>query len=191
MVGLLEPWERHAVSHFTAAAVSVVLLGESREELGGSAWLAERRGLERGAPPAVDLAHERRLHGLLARGVAEGLVSTAHDVAEGGLAVALAEACFTGPEPVGARVALAEGLRPDALLFGESTGRVVVASSAPEALLEAAAEAGVAARRIGETGGTRLRIENAAGNAWIDAELAPLHEVWSRALPRRLAEAGS
>ena len=108
-----------------------------------------------------------------------------------GLAVALAEACFTGPEPLGVRVVLAEGLRPDALLFGESTGRVLLASSDPDALLAAAAEAGVPARRIGETGGRRLRIESDAGNAWIDAEVAPLHEIWGRALPRRLAEDGS
>ncbi len=59
MVGLLEPWERHAVSHFPEAGLAIVLLGETREELGGSEWLAVRRGLEAGAPPRVDLAHER------------------------------------------------------------------------------------------------------------------------------------
>jgi phosphoribosylformylglycinamidine synthase len=69
VVGLLEPWDRFAVSHFTAEGLALVLLGETRNELGGSEWLAVRRGLECGAPPAVDLAHESRLHALLARGV--------------------------------------------------------------------------------------------------------------------------
>ena len=191
VVGLLEPWQRHAVSHFREAGQAIVLLGESREELGGSLWLALRRGLERGTPPLVDLAHERRLHELLARGVAEGLLPTAHDVSEGGLAVALAEACFTGASPVGARVACADGLRPDALLFGESTGRVIAATPEPEALLAAASQVGVPARRIGETGGPRLRIEGGSGEVWIDAEVEGLRTLWSRALPRRLAEPGS
>jgi phosphoribosylformylglycinamidine synthase len=188
-VGLLEPWERHAVSHFTAPGLAVVLLGETREELGGSAWLALRRGLELGTPPAVDLEHERRLHGLLAEGVAQGAIATAHDVSEGGLAVALAECGLTGPARIGARVALGDTLRPDALLFGESTGRVVVATAEPSALLELASRHGVPARRIGETGGDRLVIRPAAGDPWIDADLSHLERIFTQGLPRRLSAA--
>ena len=70
VVGLLEPWERHAISHFSAPGRAIVLLGRTREELGGSEWLALRRGLEAGHPPAVDLDHERRLAGLLHAAVA-------------------------------------------------------------------------------------------------------------------------
>ena len=109
VVGLLEPWERHAVSHFSAPGRAIVLLGRTREELGGSEWLALRRGLEAGHPPAVDLAHERRLAGLLQAAVAEGLVESAHDVARGGLAVALAHCAIAGPAPVGAEVTLSDG----------------------------------------------------------------------------------
>ncbi len=188
MVGLLEPWERFAVSHFPEAGLSVVLLGETREELGGSEWLAVRRGLEAGMPPSVDLDHEARLQRLLHAAVAQGALRTAHDVSDGGLAVALAECCFAGPEeqPVGVRVELAETLRAEALLFGESTGRVVTATAEPERLLALAREHGVPARAIGETGGARLVIAPAGGRAWIDAPLASLHEIWARALPRRL-----
>jgi phosphoribosylformylglycinamidine synthase len=137
----------------------------------------------------VDLAHEGRLHGLLADAVAAGLVRTAHDVSEGGLAIALAEACMTGPARLGARVALAPGLRLDALLFGESTGRVVVATADAQAVLARAAAAGVAARCIGETGGERLVVASAAGETWIDAEVERLAGLWERALPRRLEAA--
>ncbi len=191
MVGLLEDWERRAVSHFTEAGLAVVLLGEAREELGGSEWLRVRRGLEAGRPPRVDLAHERRLHALLERAVAGGLVRTAHDVADGGLAVALAECGITGPgsHAVGASVELADALRPDALLFGESTGRVVTATADPEALLALAAECGVPAARVGETGGERLVIRSAGGETWIDAPLERLRHVWRRAIPRRLESA--
>ena len=156
VVGLLDDWERHAVSHFPAAGLAVVLLGESREEFGGSEWLALRRGLERGRPPSVDLEHERRLAELLRTAVARSVLVSAHDVSDGGLAVALAECTLTGPERIGARIALGDSIRPDALLFGESTGRVIAASATPDALLGLAAEHGVPARAIGETGGDRL-----------------------------------
>jgi phosphoribosylformylglycinamidine synthase len=186
MVGVLDDWERHAVAWFTAPGRAVVLLGENREELAGSEWLWLRRGLEAGLPPAVDLAHERRLHGLLARLVAEGLAPTLHDVSDGGLAVALAEACFTGPEPIGARIRLVDGIRPDALLFGEAPGRVLVATAEPAAVLARAREAGVPARAIGETGGECLVIGSPDGPAWIDAPVARLRARWDDGIPRRL-----
>jgi phosphoribosylformylglycinamidine synthase len=189
-VGLLEPWQRFAVSHFERAGDAVVLLGETREELGGSEWLSLRRGLEAGLPPAVDLAHERRLHALLAEAVRAGLAPTAHDLAEGGLAVALAECGFGGMAqeraPVGARVALRERMRPDALLFGESTGRVIVATADAPALLALAERHRVPARAIGETGGERLVVGPEGGRPWIDAPLRRLHEIYARAIPRRL-----
>ena len=81
--------------------MTVVLLGENREELGGSIWLALRRGLECGLPPTVDLAYEQRLHRLLREGVSADLITTAHDISEGGLAVALTESTITGPERIG------------------------------------------------------------------------------------------
>ncbi|RIL04672.1 MAG: phosphoribosylformylglycinamidine synthase subunit PurL [Proteobacteria bacterium] len=191
MVGLLDDFQRHAVSHFAESGLAVVLLGETREELGGSEWLALRRDLEAGLPPAVDLAHEKRLHGLLADTIAAGLVRSAHDVGSGGLAVALAECGFTGPADlrIGCRVALADAIRADALLFGESTGRVVVATADADALLARAAAAGVPARAIGATGGDRLVIGPAGGAAWIDVELATLQATFARGIPRRLESA--
>ena len=189
VVGLLEPWERHATSFFNAPGRAIVLLGRTREELGGSEWLSLRRGLEAGHPPAVDLDHERRLAGLLQAGIATALIESAHDVSRGGLAVALARCAMAGPVRMGAEVALADSIRPDAVLFGESTGRVIVTSARAEELLDQARAAGVPAVRIGTTGGVRLRIGPPEGPAWIDAALAELHSIWSRALPRRLEAA--
>jgi len=104
---------------------------------------------------------------------------------------------MTGPHPVGARIALpapqgaesAAGTRPDALLFGESTGRVVAATAEPERLLERARSHGVPAARIGSTGGARLVVGPVDRDAWIDEDVEALREPWSRALPRRLGEA--
>jgi len=189
-VGLLEPWQAHAVSHFTASGYAVVLLGEPREDLAGSAWLAVRRGLEAGVPPRVDLAHEKRLHALLARAVREGLLVTAHDVSLGGLAVALAEACFSGPAEIGADLRFEDRMRPDALLFGETPGVVIAAAPDAEPLLAAAREMGVPARAVGRTGGARLRVRGPGGAVWLDAEVARLRAVFERALPRRLEAGG-
>ncbi|HYB12169.1 MAG TPA: AIR synthase-related protein, partial [Myxococcota bacterium] len=189
VVGLLEPWEHFAVSHFLENDLAILLLGEAREELGGSEWLALRRGLEAGPPPRVDLTHEVRLHGLLAEGVRAGVVLSAHDVSSGGLAVALAECSFAGARGVkiGCEVMLQEPQRLDALLFGESTGRVIVTSRDPERLLCLAQERRVPALRVGTTGGSRLRIAPWRGPSWIDAPLERLASIWESALPRRLA----
>jgi phosphoribosylformylglycinamidine synthase len=188
MLGLLEDWERHAAAHFAAEGLAIVLLGENREDLAGSEWLLLRRGLEAGLPAPVDLAHERRLHALLATLVAAGLAPTAHDVADGGLAVALCESAFGAPRGIGARVELVDRIRPDALLFGEAPGRVLVATAAPDEVLRRAREAGVPAREIGRTGGERLVIGPVGGPAWIDAPLERLRAIWAEALPGRMEE---
>ncbi len=189
-VGLLDSCENYAASVFPEVGLAVVLLGETREELGGSEWLALRRGTEAGVPPSVDLDHELRLQGLLAAGVKNGWIRNAHDVADGGLAVALAECCFGSDGPgVGVHVTLDEALRPEVLLFGESTGRVVVGTSQPEELLAAARAAGVPASVLGETGGDRLRVDRPGGRAWIESPQADLYDLWSNAIPRRLEEA--
>ncbi|MBW2312927.1 MAG: phosphoribosylformylglycinamidine synthase subunit PurL [Deltaproteobacteria bacterium] len=187
MVGLLEDHTRHAVSQFREAGRVIVLLGETREELGGSEWLLFRTGREAGLPPRVDLDHERRLQGLLREGVAAGEIETAHDISDGGFAVALSECTFSSDGPgIGARVELRNGIRPDALLFGESTGRVIVATDSPDALLERAHAAGVPAARIGETGGDRVSITPTGGEAWVDIPVQELHAAWAAGLPRRL-----
>jgi phosphoribosylformylglycinamidine synthase len=187
-VGVLDDWRRHATTSFASAGLAIVLLGETRAELGGCEWLAVRRGIERGVPPEVDLDHERRLVELLGEGVATGALVHAHDVAEGGLAVALAECCFAGPVRIGARVALADSLRPDALVFGESTGRVIAATSDAPRLLALAASFAIPAREIGTTGGDRLTIGPPGERPWIDEPVDALHAIWQSAIPRRLRE---
>jgi len=188
VVGLLDDWERHAPSAFPADGLDVVLLGDPHETLAASAWLALRRGLEVGRPPQVDLDHERSLAELLRLAVADGFVASAHDVSDGGLAVALAECCVAGTTTRGAQVELEEGLRPDALLFGESPGRVIATTRDAGGLASLARKHGVSARRVGTTGGDRLTITPTSGSPWIDLPVADLHESWARAIPRRLGE---
>ena len=108
---------------------NIYLLGATSEELDGSAWAGTIHGHLGGRPPAVDLAQEKKLAALLAAGAQESLIASAHDLADGGLAQALAESVLRFG--VGARVWLGDILHRDAVdiataLFSESTGRVIV-----------------------------------------------------------------
>jgi phosphoribosylformylglycinamidine synthase len=183
MVGLLEDVSRAVGSAFRAAGDAVVVLGETREEIGASEYLAVRHGIERGAPPALDLAAERRLHGLLAEAARRALLRSSHDASEGGLAVALAESAMRGA--VGLRVELpASGVSREALLFGESASRAVV-SCRPERLgelLALARSCGVPAHAAGEAGGDRIRI-----GPGVDVALREAHDLWRRTLPEALS----
>jgi phosphoribosylformylglycinamidine synthase len=132
MVGLLPDVQRWIGSHFVTPGHLVAILGRTRGHLGGSAYWAEVLGFVGGAPPPVDLDHERQLQDLLLAAVQAGILASAHDCSDGGLAVALAEACIGGPyagETFGATLDLrdyAPELGPHAVLFGEDHGRVVV-----------------------------------------------------------------
>jgi phosphoribosylformylglycinamidine synthase subunit PurL len=173
LASLPEPW-------FQREGDRIIHLGEDRSEFGGAAYLRLLHGIEQGRPPAVDLEAELRLARLLRASIAKGWLSTAHDLSEGGLLIALAEACF-GPR--GLRGIKVEIPLEGADLFSESQGRAIVACSpaALEKVLRAAEEAGVPAREIGEVVGTDLEVRTAGET--MKAPVAGLHQVWSTGLP--------
>jgi len=138
------------------APANLVLLGRTEPEFGGSAWAHVRHGHLGGRPPAPDLDAERRLAGLLAAAAAAGLLSAAHDLSDGGLAVALAESCLRGA--TGCTVQLAGD--PFTALFSESAGRCVVAvrPGAEDSFASVLASHEVPGQDIGTTGGDRLTV---------------------------------
>ena len=154
MVGLLENVERIATPWFKEEGDLVVLLGLNRDELGGSEYLKVVHEQVAGTPPAVDLALERGVQRTCRAAVEMGLLSSAHDVSEGGLAVALAEACFGDP-CIGAVIELEPEGRPDAFLFGESHSRIVVSLEERDygRLETLASEENVPVAVIGRVGG--------------------------------------
>jgi phosphoribosylformylglycinamidine synthase II len=182
MVGVIPDLAGVPEASFRNAGDRIVLLGEDRSELGGSAYLRLLHDIEQGRPPVVDLDAELRLARLLRALVAKGLLSTAHDLSEGGFLISLAEACF-GRRLLGARV---EVPLAGADLFSESQGRAIVAcpAAALDRVLQAAEEAGVPAREIGEVGGDVLEVRSAGET--FRAPVAGLHEIWSTALPKAL-----
>ena len=190
MVGVIDNLGEMPVAHFRKAGDRIVLLGKDRSEFGGSVYLRLLHGIEQGMPPVVDLAAEVRLAKLLRAAIAGSAVHTAHDLSEGGLALALAESCIggvgggnEGAAGLGARIDV--DLTP-LDLFSETQGRalVAVAPARLERLMRLAEENGVPALEVGEVGGSELVI--AADGATLSAPVAHLYEIWSTALPKAL-----
>jgi phosphoribosylformylglycinamidine synthase len=149
-VGLVADVSRTASIAFKAEGETILLIGGAPGWLGCSSWAAHL-GREDHAPPPVDLAAEKRHGGLISALIAQGAVTAVHDLSDGGLAVALAEmACAAG---VGAQIETTGGA---AFYFGEDQARYVVTAKSADAVLTAAAAAGVPAQRIGLTGGDAL-----------------------------------
>ena len=185
MLGLIEDIDHITTAGFRGTGDHVVLLGTNRNEINGSEYLDSWHGIVGGDAPSLDLDEEHRLHQVLLGLIRDGRVRSAHDVSDGGLAVCLAECCFLGPTQVGATLTIpADGLRTDALYFGESQSRVVI-SCATEHLetVRAAAGKGIAVTVLGTTGGTRLRI-----NDDIDAAVDLLADAHAGALEKLLGE---
>ncbi len=162
MVGLCADVRAVVKSHFTDADALIVLLGENTDELGGSAYLYEVHKTLRGAPPRLDYAVERKVQGFIRKWVEAGAILSAHDVSDGGLAVALAEMGLNAPGgPMGCDVGLVSELRDDVLLFGEGQSRVLltIPPIVQRRLEEEAEKAGVPFRVLGKTGGDEFRFE--------------------------------
>ena len=190
VVGVIDDATRVLTRVFPAVGLEIVLLGDAAGELGGSEYLTLAHGLVGGRPAAVDLDRERALQTLLVDAARDRLIRSAHDCAEGGFAVTLAECCVESGG-VGARVELSGPGGPDDLfrlvraLFGEAPSRVVV-SAPPGKLDRLRARAGalsVPATVIGQTGGERLVI-SVAGAVAADIGLGEAEQAWANGLTR-------
>ena len=127
MVGLLEDVSHVSSAWFKEPGDMIVLLGKNKEELGGSEYLKVIHNLVKGKPPGIDLQFEKRLQKACLEAIRAGIIKSAHDCSEGGLAVALAECCIGNQDKMpGAEIALPDKIRTDALLFGETQSRIIV-----------------------------------------------------------------
>lgn len=187
VVGLLEDAACVVRRPFRVAGDLVVLLGSSGPELGGSEYLKVVHGLIRGTPPALDLAREAALVRVLVRAAAAGILRSAHDCSEGGMAIALAECCFGAGLGVTADVEPVDGdcgaFTDVFTLFGESASRAIV-SVAPDdlgALERLSSAEGLPAAVIGTVGGDAVRIAS-GGRTLIDEPLSVIEPIWSTAL---------
>ena len=192
VLGLLDDVARRTPMGFQEPGELVLLLGVTRDELGGSEWAwAEHRHLG-GRPPAVDLDRERVLAEVLVAGSRGGMLSSAHDLSDGGLAQALVESCLAGRRTqgqrkgIGARVVLPAGPDPFVQLFSESAGRaiVTVARSEERRFTEMCSARDLPCTRIGVTDGASLDVQDV-----LDLPLEELREAYEATLPRLFGSA--
>jgi len=187
IVGLM-PTAAPLTIPFKAAGRSVVLLGgigDCDETRFGSTEYAKEIARELwGLPPALDLESEKRVQAAMREVAAEGLAESAHDLSDGGLAVALAE-CGFGKAGIGAQVDLASDLRPEILLFHEGPSRILISTAHPKKIAEIAEKHGVEAPVIGTTieRGLEIRQRSQTLGAW---DLATLESAYERSLESRL-----
>lgn len=188
MVGLVHDVDHITTQHFKGEGDVIILTGVTRAELGGSEFQQVVHGVTEGRPPQLDLAVEKKLLSGVLESIQSGLVRSAHDLSDGGLAVALAESCIGGG--LGAQVSLhtAEigeaGLRADFALFSESQSRILL-SATPEnadALVSSIQAHGVPAVKIGRVSGLQLHV-TVDGKEVLSEEIHTLKQVWEDAIP--------
>lgn len=182
MVGLVHDVDHITTQGFKNEGDVILVLGDTLAELGGSEFQAVVHGVTEGRPPQIDLDTEKRLLEAVLGAIQQGLVQSAHDLAEGGLAVALAESCISGN--VGAKVQLETSLRPDVALFSETQSRILLSASPSQAaeLEQFIASRGVPVANIGVVTGTTLEVQ-VNGAATLNRPVAGLKQVWEDVIP--------
>ena len=178
MVGIIENVENVITMWFKEPDDDIYLIGETKEELGGTEYLKVVHGQVTGKIPKIDLEKHKRTIELLLALITSGVVRSAQDISDGGLAVALAECTFGNK--IGATIMIESGIRADSLLFGESQSRVII-SARPrdkERIIQMATEFSVPIANIGVTGGTNLWI-----NDLIDLSTGKLSRIYEEAIP--------
>jgi phosphoribosylformylglycinamidine synthase subunit PurL len=186
MIGLIEDERWITRQYFRNEGDVIFLIGAIGHEIGGSLYLKTIYGKKAGLPPRLNFDRELAVQKFLRGLIRKGVVNSAHDCSEGGLAVALAECCMSGAEKIGARIRLPRmngsspppNQRLDTTLFNESQSRIVVSvpSEASELVQQDAAQAGIELIRLGSVGGSELAIEGPQGTlSW---PLDQLHEAW-------------
>ena len=190
MVGLIERDEWITTQFFKAAGDVIILLGDFGHEMGGSHFLKVIHGRKAGRPPQLDFERELALQNALREIIRAGYVRSAHDCSEGGLAVAMAEACFNPSGPLGAQIDLgaAGEMRLDQLLFNESQSRVVIStvSGNVEKVMELLEERGVPGHLLGIVGGDTLAV--VTGRETLRWSLGDIHDDWFNAIATLVTE---
>jgi phosphoribosylformylglycinamidine synthase len=193
MVGLVDSVAHVTRAHFQETHDTIVLLGEPTGHIGASEYLARIHGITAGSPPECDLTAEHNLIEALLEAIQGGVVTSAHDCADGGLAVALAECCIMDRNAQrGAAVDLShwKEFPQRALLFGEAQARVIVSTNMPDTLISIARKHSVPARVIGHVGPLGAPLQISIGTTRLEASLERLDDVYHESIPRIMSQSG-
>jgi len=197
MVGYITGKEkRYAKQFFKDNNDIILLLGETKDEIGASEYLKVVHGLVKGPVPDIEMKKEAAAQKTCREGIKKGVVKSAHDVSKGGLGVALAECCITGTlhgeKPIGAYIELQSDIRMDALLFGETQSRIIitVAKENIPAIKKIAAKNKTVISELGKVGGSRLMINidwaSKKNPNKINLPLDEILELWSKGVNKHV-----
>jgi phosphoribosylformylglycinamidine synthase len=185
MVGLVDDEKHITTQWFKDEGDLIILVGKIGNGLGASRYLKVCHGLKIGSPPHLDLTHEIKVQNAVRDLIRAGLVKSAHDCSEGGLAVTIAECCFNPEQLFGAEIAFKETETPATImLFNESQSRVVISIAAAdrEEVKLFLTQSGISFEQLGRVGGDQLRIQiNNTEFAW---QIAVLYDDWFNAIRR-------
>lgn len=189
MVGLVEDLDKVCTQGFQQEGDAIFLIGENLPELGGSEYLNVHFGLEKGKPPVLNLELEKKVQKFVLEEIQSGIIKSAHDCSEGGLAVALAECCISGG--IGAEITMVRRFRGDALLFGESQSRIIISVNRDKGveLVKKLVDAGVPYTQLGSVGGDSLVMNvvnpgcTGCGGNLVNLPVTKMEETWRGAIP--------
>jgi phosphoribosylformylglycinamidine synthase II len=186
VVGLIEDQSKVMTAGFKQPGHCIGLIGFTMEELGGSEYLKVLFDRNEGKPPVLDRKHEKQVQEFCLELIQKGLIQSAHDCSEGGLAIAVAESCFSASEEaLGATLELESTLRGDALLFGETQSRIII--SFPEELTDQIEDLALSYpvdfSLIGKTGGPHFTV-SINGQEYIKQDIESAKEIWKTSLGR-------
>ncbi len=186
MVGLIDDLSHVTRATFQRDGDGILLLGEMGGELGGSEYLATIHGAVIGAPPACDVHREKVTIDVLLEAIRAGVVRSAHDCSDGGIGIALAECCIANPESEsGADIDLSRWVHlPNrAVLFGETQGRFIVSSPAPERVEAIARKAGISCTRLGTVRRSSETLTIALADGVVRAPRAMMRRAYHQTIP--------
>ncbi|MBD3217496.1 MAG: phosphoribosylformylglycinamidine synthase subunit PurL [candidate division Zixibacteria bacterium] len=186
MMGILEDIDHRMTSHFKDEGDAVILIGRTHNEIGASEYIRVIHDLIKGDVPELDLDYEQKNQEAALELIKAGLVKSCHDLAEGGLGIALAECCIMDREnQIGCRIDIGMDLRPDIFLFSESQSRFLISIDPKnnDAVEKRLKGAGIDYSFIGHVQGKKLVI-----NDLIDLELSELNDKWYGSISRLMEQ---
>lgn len=187
MLGIIDDLKHITTQWFKNDGDLVYLIGENKEELGASEYIHTIFNKNTGPVPELDLQFEKDIQETVREAIKSGIIKSAHDCADGGLAVTLAECCISNKEDaIGAQIHIDEELRADCLLFGETQSRIIVSvdKNDGEKLVELCIKNNVPISAIGKVGGDRFSI-----NDIIDLPLTDMIPAFYESLGKLMAKA--
>ena len=183
MLGLIEDLAHVRQSGFVDEGDFIILLGNLGGCVGGSEYLDLIHGRVEGDVPNIDLEYEKMVQDSVLEGIRQGVIKSAHDISDGGLAIALAECCMAGGNNLGANIVISRKIRDDELLFGETQSAIIVTISESDLMRieEVSGKFQIPCETIGKVSGNSLSI-----NSFFDIAVSKLRKIYESALPELL-----